>query len=129
MLLNGKIDDDADKDSPDSPSKAWWIGAGICLFPVYLFFSTLGAPGRGTAAICFSGALIAVVRLRWDLKDRISFWLAVSVLGVIHILLILLIPWPNTNYTLPIVLPLGVGDALVISYLIQRLLPRAGSGD
>jgi hypothetical protein len=68
MLLNGKIDDETGTESPDSPTKAWWIGAGVCLFPIYLIFSAFGNPGKGSAAICFGGAMIAVVRLRWGLS-------------------------------------------------------------
>lgn len=124
MLLNGNIDDEDGGKSPDSPTKAWWIGAGICLFPVYLLFSAFGAPGKGTAAICFGGAMIAVVRLRWNLRIRLWFWILVSILALMHIALILFIPWPNRNYTLPIVLPLGVVDALGVSFTIQLVARR-----
>lgn len=130
MLLDGKINDESDAGSPDTPSRAWAIGIGICcLFPLYLLFSALGNAGRGTAAMCFGGAIIIVVRLRWELRNRIWFWVVVSFLVLVHLAMVLLIPWPNRNYTLPIVLPVGIVDILAISYLIQLVAKRVGPGD
>jgi len=128
LLLNGKIDDDSDAGSPDTPSRAWAIGIGICcLFPLYLLFSALGNAGRGTAAMCFGGAIIIVVRLRWELRNRVWFWVIVSLLVLLHLAMTILIPWPNQNYTLPIVLPVGIVDILGISWLIQLAAKKMGS--
>lgn len=129
MLLNNNFDDETEGRLPDAPTKAWWIGAGICLFPIYLLFSAIGYPGKGTAAICFGGAIVAVVRLRWNLNNRLWFWVTVSLLVLLHAALILFIPWPNENYTLPIVLPAGVIDALMISFVIQLIAKKTGVVD
>lgn len=128
-LLNGDISEDSDATHAGSPTRAWWIGAGICLFPVYLLFSALGAPGRGTAAICFGGAMIVLVRLRWDLKNRMWFWASVTLLALLHIALILFVPWPNKNSTLPVILPVGILDALSVSFLIQLVARKMGPAD
>jgi hypothetical protein len=124
MLLDGKIDDDPDTSYPNQPSKAWSIGAGLCLLPIYILFSAFGVPGKGNAAICFGGALIMVVRLRWNLRNRIWFWVTVSFLALLHAARVFLIPWPNKNYTLPILLPVGILDALAISYSIQLVAKK-----
>lgn len=130
MLLDGKIDGETGGGSPDTPSRAWAIGIGICcLFPLYLLFSALGNAGRGTAAMCFGGAIIIAVRLRWELRNRIWFWVMVSFLVLLHLAMVLFIPWPDRNYTLPIVLPVGIVDILAISYLIQLAAKRMGPED
>jgi len=131
MLLNGKIDDEvddeADASSPDTPSRAWAIGIGICcLFPLYLLFSAFGNAGRGTSAMCFGGAMIIVVRLRWELRNRVWFWVTVGLLVLIHLAMVLLIPWPNRDYTLPIILPVGVVDILMIWFVIQWVAKKLG---
>ncbi len=130
MLLDGKIDGETDGSSPGTPSRAWAIGVGICcLLPLYLIFSAFGNAGRGTAAGCFGGAIIIAARLRWDLRNRIWFWIVVGLVVLVHLTMVLLIPWPNRNYTLPIVLPVGIVDILAISYLIQLIAKRVGPGD
>jgi hypothetical protein len=131
MLLNGKIDDELDDEtgesSSDSPTRAWAIGVGICcLFPLYLLFSALGNAGRGTAAACFGGALIITVRLRWEMRKHVWFWVVIGFLVLVHLAIVLLIPWPNRNYTLPIVLPVGIVDILAISFFIQFVAKRFG---
>lgn len=119
MLLNGKIDDDPDSVSPETPSRAWYIGVGISFFPVYLLFAGLRNVGCGTAAACFGIAIAIAVRLRWELRDRIWFWFTVSIVTLLHLAMILFIPWPNTDFGFPIVFPIGVLDCFVISYLFR----------
>jgi hypothetical protein len=128
VLLNGKIDDDPDSSSPDSPNRTWivWMALGCC-FPLYLLFSALRNAGAGTAAGCFGLAIAYVVRLHWELKNRPWFWVVVSAIVFLHLAMLLLIPWPNLNYTLPIVLPIGIIDALAISFAVNQL--RRGWGD
>ena len=125
--MNGKIDDEANVGTADTPSRAWAIGVGIlCLLPLYLIFSALGNAGRGTAAACFGGAIIIAVRLRWDLRSRIWFWAVVSLMVLLHLAMVLLIPWPNKDYTLAVVLPVGIVDIFAISSLIRALANRMG---
>ena len=50
----------------------------------------------------------------------------VSIVVFSHLAMLLLIPWPNMNYTLPIVLPIGILDALAISFAIQLVAKRVG---
>ena len=125
MLLDGKIDDEPDDSSPNPPSRAWAIGVGICCgLPLYLIFSASGNAGRGTAAICFGGAIIIATRLGWDLKKRAWFWLVVGLMVLVQIAMVLLIPWPNNDYALPIVLPVGFLDVLAISYVIELVAKK-----
>jgi hypothetical protein len=130
LLLDGKIDDETDGSSPDTPSRAWAIGVSICCgLPLYLIFSASGNAGRGTAAICFGGAIIIATRLRWDLRNRAWFWVVVVLMVLVQLAMILLIPWPNKNYTLPIVLPVGILDILAISYVIKLVAKKMGPAE
>lgn len=65
--------------------------------------------------------MVVVVRLRWELRTRIWFWVTVSIIALLHLALIWFIPWPNTNYRWPVVFPVGVVDYFVISYLIRSV--------
>src|SRR5580693_1256738 len=119
MLLNGKIDDDPNSSSPNSPSRAWYIWVGISFLPVYILFSALRNAGCGTAAGCFGVAIVIAVRSSWELRTRIWFWVTVAIIALLHLAMILFIPWPNTDYRWPIVFPVGVLDILAISFVIK----------
>jgi hypothetical protein len=133
MLLNGRLDDEPDSGSPDTPTRAWYMAAGICLLPIYAIFAVLGEPGKGTAGICFGGAMIVILRLRWGLKSHLWFWGVVSLIALWQVSMVIFIPWPKKNYTLPIVLPVGILDALAMSSLIQwaakKMEPAQGKTD
>lgn len=129
LLLDGKIDAGSGRDSSEGPSIAWTLGVGICFLPLYILFSALRNAGCGTAALCFGGAIFIVVRLRWELRNRIWFWAVITIVVLLHLGMLLLIPWPNTDYTLPVVLPVGIVDILAISYLIGLIAKKMGPAD
>src|ERR1700753_2481179 len=98
MFLNSETEDN---DSESTPSKAWAIILGICLFPVYLIFSAFGMLGKGTAAACALGVLIIAIRMNLEFINRVWFWCVIALIAVINILLVIYIPFPNKNYTFP----------------------------
>lgn len=121
MLLDGKLDDPIDEGASDAPSKTWAVATGICLLPIYLVFALLGESGRGTAAACFVGAIIVAIKLHWALRSSTRFWIIISGVILLHVPLIFLVPWPNKNYTLPIVLPIGILDYMIIALSLKAV--------
>jgi hypothetical protein len=127
LLLDGKIDDDDASVNPDAPTRAWAIAVGVlCGLPLYLLFSALGNKGRGTAASGVGIAIIIALWFRWELRRRVWFWILVSLIVALHLALILLIPWPNSDYTFPVVFPFGLLDYFVISFVLGWAAKRMG---
>jgi len=130
MLLNGKIDTDPNADLPPGmPSNAWIIGVGILCLPIYILFSTFGNAGLGTVMACFVGTMIIAVRLRWELRRRLWFWIVMSIIVILHLVAILLIPWPNIQFRALVVFPFVAVDISLISYVIKLIARWRGEED
>jgi hypothetical protein len=122
MLLNGKIETDPNADLPPGmPSNAWIVGiVALCLM-IYILFSSFGNAGLGTVMMSFIGVMIIVIKLRWELRRRLWFWIVVSVIVIVHFVVILLIPWPNKKFYAPIIILFAGWDFSLISYAIKLI--------
>jgi hypothetical protein len=105
----------------DSATRISAILAGVLMFVIYVVFDELGDPGRGqAAAISFLGVAMAT-GFSWDLRKRWWFWVTTAMIILLHIPLILLIPWPFKQLSYVALLPLGLLD-FGIAYGIIRLV-------
>jgi len=82
----------------------------LCVSPLYFLFLYLGSPGRGrTAAIC-AYAVLTGVRVFWDLRRRVLFWVSMAIVVLCHVPLILLVHWTNNSYPGVVLLPAALLD-------------------
>ncbi|HEY4357548.1 MAG TPA: hypothetical protein VGN16_17480 [Acidobacteriaceae bacterium] len=118
------LDEEAE-DTPSKndryPSRAWGLTLGVCLFPVYLIFSAFGMRGRGTVAACALGMLLLAAKIHSDKKSTAAFWIVLCLFALLNGLLVAFIPWPNRDYALPLVLPIGVCDYLLMSLILRKV--------
>src|SRR5258708_23085573 len=111
------------KQAVDSLTRGWAIWAAICTLPIYILFVYLGDSGRGRAAWISVGMIALAARLLWDLKNRVWFWVTLAIIALLHVLMILLIPWGAQNLSYVALLPVGLLD-LGITYGIIRLVEK-----
>ena len=109
------------KQSIDSITKTWAILLGICMFAIYVVFDERGDPGRGQAAAISAGAIALAARLVWDLRNRVWFWVVITIIVFLHVPFILLIPWKFRQLSYVALLPACLLD-FVIVYGIIRLI-------
>jgi len=107
-------------------NKKWAFIAGILSMPLYWLFAYRDDPGRGVAGACAVGMIILTVRYRWDLRKRTWFWATVTFLVLLHVLLLLLFPWPDTNLPGIALLPYGMLD-IGIMYGCIRLVENVAN--
>jgi len=88
----------ARKRRPDELTKMWAVIAFVCSMPLFFLFAHRGEPGRGMIATVFAGIILIAGRLFWELRRTVSFWVAMVVTIMIHIPVVLLIPWPNVSH-------------------------------
>ncbi|MGA8740615.1 MAG: hypothetical protein WB561_05450 [Terracidiphilus sp.] len=104
------------------------VVALLCALPFFLFFAYLGDPAKGRAAAGSVGMIVLVVWMSWDLKKHMWFWTTIATLVLLHLPLVLFIPWTNTNYPGVVLLPFGLLD-LAIMYgcikLAERIMKRS----
>jgi hypothetical protein len=75
-----------------------------------LLFCFLGKWETGIGAWICSGIVLLAVRVHWDLRKHVWFWIAVILAFIIQIPIVLLIPWDDRNLTGISLLPVAVLD-------------------
>ena len=82
----------------------------LCSSPIMLIFWLLGGLETGIGAwVCFTFVLL-VVRIRWDLRRYVWFWVTIVLALLLQIPLVLEIPWNDRNLTWLILLPVAALD-------------------
>lgn len=78
-------------------SKKFGALAAVCACPILFMFSSQGQKGRGMIAAVIAIVIIIAVRLFWELKRNVLFWIAIALIVAIHLPIISFIPWPNSH--------------------------------
>jgi len=89
---------ETDRLKKDAASRKFGAITGLCFAPIVFLSAISGHAGRGLAAAVFSGALLLAVRGRWELRNRVWFRVVVVSMVVLHLSLVIFIPWPNEFY-------------------------------
>ena len=100
--------------------------AAICTSPLFIVSAYLGDPGRGQAAWVSAGGIAIAARFLWDLKNRVWYWMTLAVIVLLHVPMIMLIPWPFRQLSYIALLPAGLLD-FAIAYGIIRLVEKAAT--
>lgn len=105
--------------------KKWAIIAMLVSLPVAILVDHFD-PGRGAAAGASLALMIGAVRVFWYLRRHAWFWMAIAALAVIHVVLVILIPWSNKSFPAPELWPIVIADFAAICGFI-KLVEKAMS--
>lgn len=73
-------------------------------------FNLLGRFDLARPALCSMAMLGVFIAIKWKLRRQAWFWTTMTVIVVLHVLLILFVPW-NTKWVPTIVIiPIGIAD-------------------
>jgi hypothetical protein len=98
---------------------------GLCASPIFIVFVYLGDPERGFTAWFSAAMVLATVGLFWGLRKRGWFWITITIITLLHVLLIFFVPWPFKHHLSYVaLLPIGLLD-FAIAYGIIRLVEKA----
>jgi hypothetical protein len=96
--------------------------------PFFFLFASFGEPAKGRAAAISVGMIVAVIWMRWDLRKRLWLWITIAIWVLLHVPLVLLVPWSNTNYPGVVLLPQALLDLAVVYgciKLIEKVMKRS----
>jgi hypothetical protein len=113
-----------DNQPPDVFTRKWLLVMILCLVPPFFLFVLLGDPGRGRAAAICTCVCMTAIRACWDLRKHLWFWVTAAILIVLHVFLVLLIPWTGKSYPGYTLLPVGVLDYGIV-YGSLKLVEKA----
>jgi hypothetical protein len=87
---------------------------------IYFVLEHISDPARARVASVCAAMIATSIWMRWDLRNRVWFWVTIAILTVLHIPLVLLVPWTNNNYPGVVLLPEALLD-LAIVYIAIKL--------
>lgn len=123
------------EEAPQEKSRTDWTGPIIVamLASLFFLFVYLGKAEMGLTACIVLGLFMVAVRLRWQLRRYAWFWATVVFVLLLHIPLLFLVHWPETQVpTIVYSLPFGAADFALISgaiSLAQRVFATGSSDD
>ena len=101
------------------PAARWASLVGLLTLPVAIVVGHFADPGRGRAAGLALALMIGAVRAFWYLRRYPWFWMSVAVLTVIHVVLIVLVPWSNKSFPAPALWPVAIADFAAVCGFIK----------
>lgn len=118
-----------DEDVAPDTVKIWAVVAFLLSLPVAIVVGHHLDPGRGRAAGVALGLMLLSVRAFWYLKRYASFWMSIAALIIIHVVLIVLVPWTNKSFPAPELWPIGIADFAAMCGFIKLVEKAMSRGD
>lgn len=128
-----KPDEDPTLDDEISPNavRIWAVVAALLSFPVAAVVGRHLDPGRGRAAgVVFALMIGGVLAFRRNIRHA-WFWMSIVALVIIHVVLIVMVPWSNRSFPAPELWPIGFADFAAICGFIKlvEMAMRRGDGE
>ena len=89
--------------------------------PVVLLLHHLGQPTLERPAAVAVIVMAVAFKIYWYLHRRWWFWLAMVLIGALHVPIVLLVPWPAGWVPAPIIIPFATLDLIVVFVLLSLL--------
>lgn len=104
-----------DNQAGDMFSRKWLLLVIVCgAIPFLLFAFLLNEPGRGRAAAIATAVIMYAVKGRWNLREYTWFWVVLTIIVALHVLLVLLVPWTSKSYPGLLLFPVAVADFAIV---------------
>lgn len=110
----------------------WGLIAALLSLPFAMVVSRFVDPGRGRAAGISLALTILAIRAFWYLKQRPWFWMTITALTIIHVVLVAVVPWTNKDIPAPALWPIGFADfAFIFGFikLVEKGMSRSDGAD
>jgi hypothetical protein len=82
--------------------------------PLFFLFDSLGKPGNGRAAWIGAGIILIVMKVRWELRKHTWFWITMLFVLLMHVPLIVFVPWTSRWLPAQGLTAIAVADMAVI---------------
>jgi hypothetical protein len=111
-------------DHSDSPPNLFGRRAAyfavLLASPVFLLFIYLDKIRQGFGAWICAGLIVGVVRIYWDLRKHLWFWMAILMAVFLQIPFVMFVPWTKYHPAVVFMLPYGFLDFFLIEWLIKQ---------
>jgi hypothetical protein len=104
------------EEEPEEQKSTDYTGViiGAIALPVYFLFRYFGNPDMGLSAFICVGMIMLAVRLRWALRKCFWFWATIVLVLLLHVPVVLMVPWPHMTVNRITLLPIGFAELLIV---------------
>ena len=127
LMKEANMTEASSSQSPDVFTRKWLLVVILCMVPVFALFAYFGDPGRGRAAAGSTIVIMYAARGCWDLRRHTWFWVTLTIVIAVHVLLVLLIPWTSKSYPGTLLLPVAAVDYGIV-YGVIKLIEKMTKG-
>ena len=108
----------------DAPTR-WALWTLLVIVPFYSLAAHFGFDDRGYASGLFMGSSGFAARAHWNSRGRSVYWLALIALVIVHIVLVMLLPWPSWKLSGAASMPILLLDFLANLAIIRGTVAAA----
>ena len=93
-----------------------------------LLFIHWGKEDMGRSVFIVLGMILLAIRIRWDLRRHVWFWVVIVLLLGLHVPLFFVVQWPHGWLPAVGLLPIGLADCLIILsavHIVEKFIVRA----
>lgn len=105
------------KEKPPTDYTGLIIAAALA--PVLLTFMYFGAADLGLAVDIVLGIISLVIKLRWDLRGHVWFWVTIAVVLSLHAPLFFMVSWQGKTHVRAYGFVSGITDFLIIQGAVR----------
>jgi hypothetical protein len=101
----------------------WMIGCALIALPLAL----LGRFDLARPTLYSIGMLGVAFAIKWKLRRHMWFWITMTAIAALHVLLILSVPWTTKWVPAIVIIPIGIADLyamLAILSVVGKFMER-----
>ncbi len=106
----------------------WWVAIAVVAFPMVPLFDYLRKPEFERPAYFALMLMLIAVKVCWDLRGRLWFWIAIIAIAALHVPLVIITAQRLARTPFAAMLLLGVVDIaaiLAVIGLVEKLSSKA----
>ncbi len=92
----------------------WGVAAGLAACVLLPLFDRIGQLELAIPTFAGAAVIIAVIKVNWELRGRVWFWVTMAIITGLHVLLILHVPWHKGWVPAPVTFAFCIVDILII---------------
>ncbi len=96
---------------------SWMAGCALIVWPFY----HLGRLDLARPALYSIGMLGVAIAIKWKLRRHVWFWITMTFLAALHILLILFVPGTTKWVPAIVIIPIGIADLYAVLWVLSAV--------
>ena len=116
-----------DDDSQNSRDTTLIFSLMLSMAAVFLLVRQLGRPDLALSSWIPLMGGACIIRVRWDLTSELWFWITILLVGLLHVPLIFLVPFPRMIVNKATLMPIGLVDFVIFYssvFLVEKLIDK-----